>query len=258
MEIRFKTRKTGEISALDYNEFKDRILKGEVLPQDEVQDRILTNNEWRTVDILRIFHDLSPSRYPSGPHLAARERAEAEIDRRTETRRIQAAEQQALAREFFQRAYPDDSTLVHLYQFLTECRELPLTRGEFAVRFTYLPSFHAPVFVRASQHVANWELTCKAGNRPAIHHLPLAPDDAQRLVSLAEAVNLNAMPADDDIIGLDGSTWALEVSRAGSYALRHRWSPTDLTEERGLTEFVGLGRYMLNLSGLKSGANELS
>jgi len=88
MEIRFKTRKTGEISALDYNEFKDRILKGEILPQDEVQDRILTNNEWRTVDNLRIFHNLSPSRYPSGPHLAARERAEAEIDRRTETCRI--------------------------------------------------------------------------------------------------------------------------------------------------------------------------
>ena len=91
MEIFFKVHKTGKISPLDYNEFKDRILKGEVLPQDEVQDRVLTNNEWRTVDNLRIFHHLSLRRHPSGPHLAARERAEAEMDRLSEAWRIQTS-----------------------------------------------------------------------------------------------------------------------------------------------------------------------
>ena len=259
MEIFFKNRETGEVTTLPYNEFKDGIRKGEVLPQDEVQDRVLTNNEWRTVDNLRIFHKLSPDRYPSGPYLAARERAEAERDRLSEECRIQEAAQEALAREFFKPANAESGFMLRcLYRFLIECREAPLTCDEFAVRFTYLPSFHPSLFVRASHHGGKWELSCRAQNGPTINHLPLAPEDGRRLLSLAEAVNLAAMPVDDDVLGLDGSTWALEACCSGGHAFRHRWSPAHDTEKRALTEFVALSRYLVKLSGLGPTVGELN
>src|SRR5262245_60880739 len=74
MSIVLRTKATGKAHVISYNEFKDRIRRGEICPQDQVRDRVLTNDQWWTVDNLRIFHRLSPVSQAKGPYLVAREK----------------------------------------------------------------------------------------------------------------------------------------------------------------------------------------
>jgi hypothetical protein len=250
MAIALKTHATGETRVISYDEFKERVRRGEILPEDQVQDRILTNDQWWTVDNLRIFHRLCPIRYTKGPHLVARERGEEEERRLEEISRMQAAEQAALARKFFRVDQPEsDIILASLFQFLTACDEQPLAGHDFAVRFTYLPSFHTPLFVRASRLGAKWELHSRSGSDSESARSLLAwkrlfekasgrwrrwfgvpplgglrvlsaeagtpnmrfqtrSKDVERVLDLAALVNLGDMPSREDVVGLDGATWA--------------------------------------------------
>ena len=165
---------------------------------------------------------------------------------------MQAAEQEALARKFFQAEQSGSGIILSaLYQFLIACREKPLMGYEFAVRFTHLPSFHTPLFVRASRRGAEWELHYKAGTAPENSRALRASDEAQRILDLAETVNLAEMPQDDGVLGLDGYTWAVELAQQSKYAFRYRWAPTLDTDKRGLTTFVELGKYLAGLSDLR-------
>jgi hypothetical protein len=243
---------------MGYDEFKERIRKGEVSPGDQVQDRVLTNDQWWTVDNLRIFHRLSPSRHVKGPHLVAREKAEEEKRRLEEVHQMQAAQQRVLASKFFHVELPRaDIMASFLFEFLTACHEEPLVSGDFAVRFSYLPSFHSPLFVRASRRGERWELHYKAGVGSETGHSLLADDEAQQLIDLTESVNLTEMPYKEDVIGLDGARWSLEIARQGIYTFRQRWSPVHDTSERRLAEFVALGKYLVQLSDLRQSADEM-
>src|SRR5262245_1597357 len=167
MSIALRTKATGEARVISYNEFKDRIRRDEVCPQDQVQDRVLTNDQWWTVDNLRIFHRLSPVSHAKGPYLVAREKAEEEKRRLEEIEQRRAAEKAALARKLFQVEQSErDFMLYPLFEFLTGCNEQPLTGQDFAMRFTELPSFHPPLFVRASRLGTEWELCYRSGSTP--------------------------------------------------------------------------------------------
>ena len=253
MNIILKTHGTGETVVIGYNEFKDRIRKGEVFPEDQVQDRVLTNDEWWTVDNLRIFHNLSPIRYAKPSHLVAREKAEEENQRLEEVSQMYRAELEMRARKFFRvEQSGDDYMLSSLFCFLIACNEPPLARHEFAVRFTYWPSFHASLLVRVSRHGGEWKLYYREeGDHPKTGRSLLARDEAQQVFDLAEAVNAIELPSDDNVLGLDGSIWALEIAHRGIYALRYRWSPLLDKNKRRLAEFVALGKYLVELSDLR-------
>jgi hypothetical protein len=260
MNILLKSHGTEKCVVMGYDEFKERIRKGEVFPADQVQDRVLTNEQWWTVDNLRIFHRLSPARHAKGPHLVAREKAEEEKRCLEEVHQMQAAQRQALASKFFCVEHPRRNILMSsLFEFLTACHEDPLASEEFAVRFSYMPSFHPALFVRAARRRGNWELHYKAADSETSEtgHSLLANNEAQQLIDLIECVNLTEMPDEDDVIGLDGATWSLEIARQGIYALRQRWSPLHDTSERELAEFVALGKYLVQLSKLRQSKDEL-
>ena len=253
-----KHHANGTTAEIGYDDFKDRIRKGEIFPQDQVQDRILTNDEWRTVDNLRIFHRLAPLHYAKGRHLQAREMAEDEKQRLQESLEIQRSAQEALARKFFQTGETgNDFILSCLYEFLIACGEEPLMGEELAVRFTYLPSFHESLFVRVSRRGAEWELHYKSGKGPRKTRALRASDEVPRILELVEAVDLAELLENDRVWGLDGSFWAVEVTRQDKYVFRSRWSPTHKTTERRLTTFVELGKYLAGLSDLLSPPEEM-
>ena len=247
MDIQFKSHATGKTAVIDYNKFKDRIRKGELFPLDQVRDRVLTDDRWWPVNDLSIFHRLSPTHYAKGRRLIARENAEQEMQRFQESGRIPAAKHEALAREFFQLGVSRSAGTPSAFsRFLVTSNEEPLVHDEFAVRFTYLRSFHIPLFVRASRRGAEWKLDYKAGEGSRITRPLPTSDGTHRILHLADALNRTEMPLDDNVRGLDGSVWALEIFQHDHYTFRYRWSPPN-----------ELGGYLVELSGLVSSDHEL-
>lgn len=143
MGILFKSHTTGETALIDYEEFKRRICEGEVVPADQVKDRILSDDQWRSVDEVRIFHKLSPTQYPKGPLLKDREAVERWMWRRSEQEsrrwRKEFETQQRRVRRFFGEKNVCLYSLAHnpLYEYLVSTGEPRLTREKFAVRFSY-------------------------------------------------------------------------------------------------------------------------
>jgi hypothetical protein len=258
MSIILRTHATGETRVISFEDFKERVRAGEIFPKDQVQDRVLTNNQWWTVDNLRLFHRLCPIHYTKGPFLVAREKAEEEQDRLQEISQTQAEKEAALARTFF-REDPSESDIIPVtaFQFLTACHEEPLETLDFAARFTYMPFFYTPLFVRASRVGAEWELRYRAGLVSKTGRSPLASENGQRVLDLTEAASRAAIPRYDNEVGLDGAIWVLEISRQGAYQFHHRWSATCGMNQRRLVEFVGLCKYLVELSHLPQSTDEM-
>jgi len=162
MDILFKSAATGVVESVDYDEFKDRIRQGKIIPLDKVRDPILTNDEWRTVDTLNIFRSLSPS--TRATWTLHRDRARQEAQRREEAARRSLDREQQLAANFFQCEEPlGNYDLIHFHQFLVECQKQPLAQDEAAVRFTYLHSWGSAFFVRISNCTRVWEMELQGG-----------------------------------------------------------------------------------------------
>ena len=122
------------------------------------------------------------------------------------------------------------------------------------LRFTWLRSFHAPVFVRVvglgtqRPRLIAEQLSGKGGYEPgAISERlerPLSPSEAEAVeLTLSKTKVLTAPPKLCDI-GLDGAAWIIEGVDAGGYHFVVRWSP-----ERGEVHDVGL--KLLSLTGWK-------
>jgi len=69
LDIQIKETETSTTMMVGLYELKARIQRGEARPDVLVCDRVLTNNEWWTLDNLNIFHNNSPIKYPPGRHL---------------------------------------------------------------------------------------------------------------------------------------------------------------------------------------------
>jgi hypothetical protein len=102
-------------------------------------------------------------------------------------------------------------------------------------RFTWLRSFHAPVFVRV-QFEADGRATLIAkqlsgagGYRPGkvVKQLQRSLSEAERDKVSAELARdgVLALPATDCAIGADGAQWIFEASENGTYRFINRWTP---------------------------------
>jgi len=252
MDILFKSSATGVAETVDYYEFKDRIEQGKVQPEDEVCDRVLTDDEWRPVDNLNLYHSLSP--YRRAAWLARRERTRNEERERNAAARAQLDQQQCMAEKFFHCGEPKgDSRLIQFHRFLMDCEEQPLALDATAVRFTYIQ--FGGFFVHVSNRTGVWELRCQESGRPKrCGSLPTGVD-GQQILTLAQAVH--KMPQSGGLLGCDGSQWALESVLDGIYAMQHRWSPSSRPEAQ-CTDFVALGRGLAKAAGLWGYSDEFT
>ena len=255
MDILFKSAATGVNETINYDEFKDRIREGTIVALDKVCDRILTDDEWRTVDTLNLFRRLSPS--TRGAWLLQRERARKEYERREEEARAHLEREQRLAERFFRlEESPDHDFISQFHDYLIRCEEPPLTEYETAVRFTYLNSWGPAFFVRISNRSGAWELSYKAGRTKRCGPLP-NDVDVQHILAMADSVGLHKMPRQSETVCCDGSDWGLEYVRNGDCTMRHRHEPAMAIVDRGLVNFVALGRCLAMLCGLESALDEL-
>ena len=269
MGVLFKSHATSVISLIAYEEFKRRIRTGEIVPNDQIKDRMLSHNQWRPVDDVIIFHKISPISYPKGPHIVELEEAnkadqqrqkawkkksaEAKIaqQREEEAGEKAHAKEEKLVRKFFQ-IKQSDEVAHYNYRFLIACGEKPLTHEEFAVRCIYMPFDDAPRFVRVSRRGKKWVLCrnafigdlCKTKTR----YLKPDSDDVRLIITLAESVDLARMSEEEKILALDGDGWTLEIAQHSSYTYRYRWAPSCCTDERDLAEFLDLCEHLETLA----------
>jgi len=86
MNMFFRATETSPTVELTYTQLRALVRKGEVPPSALVCDLLLTQNEWWTIDNLRLFHQSSPHDHPPGERLRksdaarAKRRAEEEED----------------------------------------------------------------------------------------------------------------------------------------------------------------------------------
>ncbi len=102
-------------------------------------------------------------------------------------------------------------------------------------RFTWLRSFHAPVFVRIDWlpndqiRMTAKELTGRGGYDPGeiarTEQRILSADEGERLEEARDRLRPFQRPAELCGGGLDGARWILESAEAGNYIYITRWSP---------------------------------
>jgi hypothetical protein len=102
-------------------------------------------------------------------------------------------------------------------------------------RFTWLPSFDAPVFVRVDElasgalRLTATRLTGAGGEHPGaiggqVVRILTPPEQRQFRRALAQANNLD-LPAINCDWGYDGALWIFEANDAGIYRYVKRWTP---------------------------------
>jgi hypothetical protein len=124
--------------------------------------------------------------------------------------------------------------------------------GLSTFRFTWLRSFHTPVFIRVhvtgdgKYHMVAKELSGAGGYQPGTMKQTivrdLLPGEAQQFRELIRRTNFFKLPPSDCSLGADGAEWIFEgIDRQGYHVLT-RWSP-----EKGPARDVG--EFVLKLSG---------
>ena len=108
------------------------------------------------------------------------------------------------------------------------------SRGEMAVRFLWLRTFHQPIAVRvqgtagAAQLVAT-RLSGMGGYEPGAVDLrakrELSVDEWHRLGQALHDAAFETIQADVTSIGADGAQWIIERAKDGEYRAVDRWSP---------------------------------
>lgn len=122
------------------------------------------------------------------------------------------------------------------------------------LRFTWLPSFHPPVFVRVETRGKTSRLIAKtlrerrgsADNGVArTAERDLTATELRDLKALVKASDLDSLPAKqcmDEGVQLDGANWLFEHAGPRDYRLVERWNPNG-------APLRALGEYMLKLTG---------
>lgn len=145
-------------------------------------------------------------------------------------------------------------------QFLAAAKEPSLYLGahrtapsELAVfRFTWLRTFHAPVFIRVfvgpdgKYHIVAKELSGQGGYAPGTRTRTLTREllsaEAQNFRQLIKQTDFLRQPPSDCRLGMDGSEWIFEAIDQDGYHLSSRWTP-----DKGPAHDVG--EFLLNLTG---------
>ncbi|MBA4011637.1 MAG: hypothetical protein C0481_07195 [Phenylobacterium sp.] len=109
------------------------------------------------------------------------------------------------------------------------------TDGSRSYRFTWLPTFHAPVIIRVDELPdGRMRLTAKKLTGAGGYGPGRIGERVERMLSAAEVVELNRVLATGDALNLapggcrggsDGSRWILEANDRGSYRYVNRWMP---------------------------------
>ncbi len=93
----------------------------------------------------------------------------------------------------------------------------------------------------------------------------LSSQNAEKVLSLADSLNINGLPSDKDIKGwqqgLDGIAYFVESKKDNQYSFKHYWTPTSqdsLPEAIRLLNFItGLENIMSDTKGYKSFGKEI-
>ncbi|WP_108786659.1 hypothetical protein [Erythrobacter sp. Alg231-14] len=122
---------------------------------------------------------------------------------------------------------------------------------DFALRFTYLPSFNASVFIRVHKSADKYILIAKrmsryGGDEPdsiaSSKRIELSSKQSSELKRLLDEEGLFEEPADYCGFGFDGSRWIFERVGPQGYSMVKRWSPTNGAG-------FNLGEYMYTMTG---------
>lgn len=122
---------------------------------------------------------------------------------------------------------------------------------EFALRFSYIPTFTPSVFIRIQKEGDGYWLIAKGmdgagGYDPGLigrsKRDRLSSRQVAKLQRLLTEEALFSEPSDICQFGFDGSRWIFEQIDPSGYRMVKRWSPT-----QGAA--YNLGRYMMELSG---------
>lgn len=128
---------------------------------------------------------------------------------------------------------------------LAQCETPP----EFALRFSYIPSFNPSVFIRVQPDGEGVSLVAKRltgaggyepGSLGRSKMLRLTPDQVERVKRAAQM--LFREPPDTCEMGFDGSQWLFEMVDKDGYRFVKRWSPDDGAAH-------DLGQLLIELSG---------
>jgi len=130
-------------------------------------------------------------------------------------------------------------------------------------RFTILPTWGNPISVRLSISdrigtIEGKRLDGHAGydsgklfERTSV---PVSKADLDQFLSLYAKLKFFALKTADDMPGLDGSQWILEVADKGAYHIVVRWTPTEYDPvKRQTVEFVNICKWLYKKSGFKKG-----
>lgn len=121
---------------------------------------------------------------------------------------------------------------------------------DFALRFTYLPSFNPSVFIRVHKADDKYILIAKRMSRYGgdqsdsianSKRIELSSEESSELERLLDEEGLFEEPADYCGLGFDGSRWIFERVGPQGYRMVKRWSPTDGAGHN-------LGQYMFRLT----------
>jgi hypothetical protein len=124
--------------------------------------------------------------------------------------------------------------------------------GLSTFRFTWLRSFHTPVFIRlhvtddGKYHMVAKELSGAGGYQPGTLKRmivrDLLPTEAQQFQQLIRKSDFFKLPPSDCSLGADGAEWVFEGIDQKGYHVLTRWSPKE-----GPARDVG--EFLLRLSG---------
>lgn len=133
--------------------------------------------------------------------------------------------------------------------------------GSRIFRFTILPTWGNPVSVRLSitngiGTIEGKRLGGEAGYDPGKlverTSVQLNKADTDHFLSLFAKLKFFTLKTADDMPGLDGSQWILEVVDNGNYHVVDRWSPADYDPEKRQTlAFVNICKWLYKKSGFK-------
>jgi hypothetical protein len=145
---------------------------------------------------------------------------------------------------------------------LKEPRLPDATKDSNAViyRLMILPTWGNPIVVRVQKHgriytLAARRLDGQAGYNPGKlveqKDVQLSENDSAALEMLLAQLKFFELPTDDGVLGCDGDEWIIEGVSGGKYHIVNRWCATsENPQKRGLTEFNGLCKFLINKSEL--------